>query len=225
MSLRGIELAAIEKRYERHAVLAGIDLRVEPGEVVAIIGRSGSGKSTLLRILAGLELPTRGAVRHDGTDIARLSETERSHFRRQRLGFVFQFFNLLPTLTSCENVSLPLTLNGLRSSAAAIEAQQLLAELHVEETAHRFPDQLSGGEQQRVAIARALVHAPNLVIADEPTGNLDAETAQQVLDVLTSSCRNRGTTLIMATHSDEVVGRADRVLRMTHSGRIEAIVR
>jgi putative ABC transport system ATP-binding protein len=223
MSHRGIELAAIEKRYEDRAVLTGIDLRVEPAEVVAIVGRSGSGKSTLLRILAGLELPTAGRVSHDGVDIARLSETERSHFRRRRLGFVFQFFNLLPTLTARENVSLPLTLNGLSSSAAAARAQQLLAELHVDATAHRFPDQLSGGEQQRVAIARALVHEPGLVIADEPTGNLDAETAFQVLDVLTSSCRSRGTTLIMATHSDEVIDRADRVLRVANNGGVEPV--
>jgi len=221
MSRHGIELIGIEKRYGERPVLAGVNLRIDVGKVVVFVGRSGSGKSTLLRILAGLELPTAGNVIHDGTDIVRMNETARSHFRRRQLGFVFQFFNLLPTLTACENVSLPLTLNGSRSSDAAAKATQLLEELGVAEAAQRFPDELSGGEQQRVAIARALAHEPRLVVADEPTGNLDAETAFQVLELLSTSCRARGTTLVMATHSDEVVARADRVLRVIHSGGVE----
>jgi putative ABC transport system ATP-binding protein len=218
MAHRSIELVNIEKRYAGRAVLSGIELSVEAGEVIVFVGRSGSGKSTLLRILGGLELPTAGSVIHDGIDIVKLNETERSVFRRRRLGFVFQFFNLLPTLTACENVCLPLTLNGAHNSDAAVKATRLLAELGVAEAAGRFPDELSGGEQQRVAIARALVHEPALVIADEPTGNLDAETAFQVLEVLSTNCRARGTTLVMATHSDEVIGRADRVLRVHQSG-------
>jgi putative ABC transport system ATP-binding protein len=151
-----------------------------------------------------------------------MTERERALFRRSALGFVFQFFNLIPTLSALENVGLPLTLNGHSEADASRAANEVLGELGVAACARRFPDELSGGEQQRIAIARALVHEPQLVVADEPTGNLDLETAGQVLDVLERSCRRRGTTLIVATHSDAVARHADRVLGVVAGGLEDA---
>jgi putative ABC transport system ATP-binding protein len=185
---------------------------IERGEFVVVIGRSGSGKSTLLRLVGGLELPNVGMVRIGGEDIGALSERARAVLRRTTLGFVFQFFNLIPTLTVAENVELPLALNDVARSRAQRRSLELLDELGLASCADRFPEELSGGEQQRVAIARAVVHEPRLVLADEPTGNLDLETADQVLELLQRTCRERGATLIMATHSAEVAGRAERVL-------------
>jgi putative ABC transport system ATP-binding protein len=207
-----IELREVFKSYDRHTVLESVNLEIEQGEFLAVMGRSGSGKSTLLKLIGGLEKPDRGEVRHGRRELAALTETERAHFRRESLGFVFQFFNLIPTLTVAENVSLPLALNGLTRADTEAKTGAMLAELDLAECADRFPEQLSGGEQQRVAIARALIHAPRLVIADEPTGNLDRDTALQVLAVLEQGCRQRGTTLIVATHSREVAAHADRLL-------------
>ena len=207
-----IELRDVWKSYDRHSVLQGVSLEIASGEFLMVMGRSGSGKSTLLKLIGGLEKPDRGEIRHGHRELAALSEAERARFRRESLGFVFQFFNLIPTLTVAENVSLPLALNGLARLEIELKTGAMLAELGLADCAGRFPEQLSGGEQQRVAIARALIHAPRLVIADEPTGNLDRDTALQVLAVLEQGCRQRGTTLIVATHSREVAAHADRLL-------------
>ena len=205
---------------QRHTVLAGADVTVRAGEIVVLLGRSGSGKSTLLNILGGLDRPDAGSISLKGRELVGLSETELTRLRRRELGFVFQFFNLIPTLTVWENLLLPLQLNGLDGAATRHRAQALLAEVGLGGRLSAYPDRLSGGEQQRVAIARALVHSPEVVLADEPTGNLDQATARQVLDVLDRLVRAQGRTLIMATHSAEVVGVADRVLRVVQ-GRIE----
>jgi putative ABC transport system ATP-binding protein len=216
------ELEGVAKAYGTTVVLRDVALTVPEGEFLAIVGQSGSGKSTLLKLIGGLDTPDRGRVRHRGTDLAAMTERERAFFRRSALGFVFQFFNLIPTLSAWENVALPLTLNGRREADALRIATEVLEELGVAACARRFPDELSGGEQQRIAIARALVHEPQLVVADEPTGNLDLETAGQVLDVLERSCRRRGTTLIVATHSDAVARHADRVLGVVAGGLEDA---
>lgn len=209
-----IELAGISKAYGEQVVLDGIDLAIADAEFLAVMGRSGSGKSTLLKIVGGLDTPDAGAVIHRGRNLNGMSERERTRFRRSSLGFVFQFFNLIPTLTVRENVCLPLDLNGMAADESKRRSSEVLAELEIDGCADRFPEELSGGEQQRAAIARALVHEPELVIADEPTGNLDLETAGSVLGVLGTSCRQRGTTLIVATHSREIASVADRTLRI-----------
>ena len=202
-----------------HEVLGDTDLVIERGAQVALIGRSGSGKSTLLNLLAGIDRPDRGRIQVDGTDLTALDETTRTRFRRRHIGFVYQFFNLVPTLTAAENVALPLELTGSGRREALAHARADLATMGLGERTEAFPDQLSGGECQRVAIARALAHAPGLVLADEPTGNLDADTGRQVLALLQTRCRERGAGLVIVTHSREVAGGADRVLTLTE-GRI-----
>jgi putative ABC transport system ATP-binding protein len=201
-------------------VLDDAAARIEPGEFVAIIGRSGSGKSTLLKLIGGLSTPDSGSIRHGEQDLARMRETELTRFRRRQLGFVFQFFNLVPTLTVSENVQLPLALNRVPRVQALRRSGELLERLGLGNCASRLPDELSGGEQQRVAIARALAHEPRLVITDEPTGNLDLETADEVLDLLIASCRDHAATLIVATHSREAAERADRIFRIVN-GQLE----
>ena len=220
-SSQQIELVDVVKRYGAQIVLEGASLSIARGEFVTVLGRSGSGKSTLLRLIGGLESADAGAVRFDGTDLGALPETSRARLRRSRVGFVFQFFNLIPTLTVAENVELPLALNDVPSAVAAARSRELLAELELDGTADRFPEELSGGEQQRVAIARAVVHEPELVLADEPTGNLDLETAGHVLDVLRRTVRRRQATLVMATHGQEAAALADRVLRIQGGGVAE----
>lgn len=215
-----IELSNVSKRYGRQAVLNGANVTIERGQFVAVMGRSGSGKSTLLRLIGGLEAADSGLVRVDDTDLTALTETERARRRRHGLGFVFQSFNLIPTLTVAENVELPLALNGVAPEAMRRSRSALLAELGVADCAERFPEDISGGEQQRVAIARAVIHAPKLVLADEPTGNLDAETAGHVLKLLRRTCRDRNATLIVASHSAELAAQADRVVTI-RAGRIE----
>jgi len=215
-----IELENVSKRYGRQLVLEAAYLRIERGQMVAVMGRSGSGKSTLLRLIGGLEAADAGAVRVDGTDLTALTETERARRRRRGLGFVFQSFNLIPTLTARENVELPLALNDVPADDVRRRSRALLDELGLASCADRFPEDISGGEQQRVAIARAVIHEPKLVLADEPTGNLDAETAKYVLELLQRTCRERGATLIVATHSAEVAAQAARVLNI-RAGRIE----
>jgi putative ABC transport system ATP-binding protein len=217
----GVEIDEVSKRYGSQHVLERASLRIARGEFVVVVGRSGSGKSTLLRLIGGLEAPDQGVVRVDGRDIGAMAESERALLRRTTLGFVFQFFNLLPTLSVSENVELPLALNDVARATARERSRALLEELGLASCADRFPEELSGGEQQRVAIARAVVHEPKLVLADEPTGNLDLETASHVLDLLESTCRRRSATLIMATHGREVAGRADRVVAIRQA-RIEA---
>jgi putative ABC transport system ATP-binding protein len=180
------------------------------------MGRSGSGKSTLLNVLGGIDTPDAGQVLYEGCDLARLDDRARTLHRRRHLGFVFQFFNLVPTLTVAENLAMPLQLNA-RADDGAVAAW--LARVGLQARAASYPDMLSGGEQQRIAIARALVHAPALVLADEPTGNLDADTAGQVLALLGALCRDAGTTLLVASHSAEMARAADRVLLLDH-GRL-----
>jgi len=215
-----IKLENVSKRYGRQAVLDGASVTVERGQFVTVMGRSGSGKSTLLRLIGGLEAADSGLVRVDDTDLTALTETERARRRRHGLGFVFQSFNLIPTLTVAENVELPLALNDVAPEKARRLRSELLEDLGLADCADRFPEDISGGEQQRVAIARAVIHEPKLVLADEPTGNLDAETAQHVLELLRRTCGERNATLIVASHSAELAARADRVVTI-RAGRIE----
>jgi len=217
-----IELENVSKSYGRQAVLDGASMTVERGQFVAVMGRSGSGKSTLLRLIGGLEAADSGLVRVDDTDLTALTETERSRRRRHGLGFVFQSFNLIPTLTIAENVELPLALNDVAPEQARRLRSELLGDLGLADCADRFPEDISGGEQQRVAIARAVIHEPKLVLADEPTGNLDAETAQHVLALLRRTCSERNATLIVASHSTELAAQADRVVTI-RLGRIEEL--
>jgi putative ABC transport system ATP-binding protein len=215
-----IELDHVSKRYGQQPVLDRACLAVERGQFVAVMGRSGSGKSTLLRLIGGLEAADEGSVCVDGIDLTALTETERARRRRNGLGFVFQSFNLIPTLTVGENVELPLALNGVAESDMRRRSRELLEDLGLASCADRFPEDISGGEQQRVAIARAVIHEPKLVLADEPTGNLDLETAQHVLELLQRTCRDRNATLLVATHSAEIAAQASRVLTI-RAGRIE----
>lgn len=201
-----------------HMVLGGVDLDIAGGEMVALIGRSGSGKSTLLNLLGGIDRPDAGTIHIRGTLFSALGEPERTLFRRRHVGFVYQAFNLIPTLTALENVALPLELKGATSHEAEAEALEILAQIGLAQRARSFPDRLSGGEQQRVAIARALIHQPALVLADEPTGNLDARTGRQVLDLLAALFTDRGSGLLIVTHSLEVARRADRVLALEDGG-------
>jgi putative ABC transport system ATP-binding protein len=200
-----------EEDEEGAPALRGASLEVAAGEVVALYGRSGSGKSTLLNLLAGLDRPSRGRVEIEGRDLETLGERGRTLLRRERLGFVFQFFNLLPTLSALENVSLSLELTHRSRPGLATEA---LRSVGLDGKGNRYPHQLSGGEQQRVAVARAIVKRPTIILADEPTGNLDTTTGDQILDLLSGQCRERSTTLIMATHSQRTSRVCDRVLRI-----------
>jgi len=200
----------------RH-VLKDAELSVSEGEVVAIRGRSGSGKSTVLNLVAGIDQPTSGEIVFGEAVLGRLSPRERTLLRRDQMGFVFQFFNLIPTLSVLENVLLPAELAGLRGQRR--RALELLERVGLSDRLGTFPDRLSGGEQQRVAIARALVRDPRLVLADEPTGNLDDATGASVLELLDSVTRRSGKTLLLATHSREVAALADRELTI-EGGRL-----
>jgi putative ABC transport system ATP-binding protein len=220
-----VELDRVSKSYieagRERTVLHEVSAAFAPGEFTVLIGKSGSGKSTLLNLVSAIDLPTSGEVRVAGTPLNHMSEQERTLFRRRTIGFVFQFFNLLPTLTVFENLLLPLELNGRTAAADRAAALDLLAQVGLADRRDTYPDRLSGGEQQRVAIARALVHDPLLVLADEPTGNLDAETGRLVLDLLDTLTRRAGKNLIMVTHSVEVVGLADRVFRISEGRLVE----
>ena len=208
--LEGISFAFREGT-SLHRVLAGIEGEVAPGEWIALLGQSGSGKSTLLHLVAGLDRPDEGAIWVGGTRVDTLNERERTLFRRLRIGFVYQSFNLLPTLSACENVALMAELAGHPAARARRMALSLLADVGLADLGNRYPDRLSGGEQQRVAIARALISDPWVLLADEPTGNLDSATGEQILDLLDRMLRQRGKTLLIATHSRELAERADRV--------------
>jgi putative ABC transport system ATP-binding protein len=203
-----------------HRVLDHADARIEKGAAVAVIGRSGSGKSTLLNLISGIDRADSGTVEFDGRDITALAEPARTLFRRAHVGFVYQFFNLIPTLDVEENVRLVLELNGVRGAAARQRSSAILAEVGLGDRLHSAVDKLSGGEQQRVAIARALVHEPALLLADEPTGNLDEETARQVMPVLVSLTRARGATLLIVTHDNGLALSVDRVLEL-RDGRLK----
>jgi putative ABC transport system ATP-binding protein len=202
-----------------HRVLEGLDAHIASGERVAIMGRSGSGKSTLLNLISGIDRADAGTVHIDGVEVTGLGEPARTRYRRAHIGFVYQFFNLIPTLDVVENVSLVLDLNGVRGAAAYTRSLAALTAVGLRERVHSAVEELSGGEQQRVAIARALVHEPALLLADEPTGNLDDETAREVLPVLLSLTRARGATLLMVTHDEDLAASADRVLEL-RDGRL-----
>jgi len=198
-------------------ILQDISFSVMPGETVAIVGASGSGKSTLLGLLAGLDVPTAGEIRLDGVSLAALDEDDRARQRGKLLGFVFQSFQLLPSLNALENVMLPLELAGQKDAMAT--ARGWLERVGLEHRLKHYPKHLSGGEQQRVALARAFAPAPQLVLADEPTGNLDAATGQQVIDLMFDLNARQGTTLILVTHDEAIAARCGRTLRI-HSGRL-----
>ena len=218
-----LEVQGLTKRYGLDAVFSQVDLRVPPGEFVAIVGESGVGKSTLLNCLAGLDKADEGRVTLKGVDVQRLDETAQAHFRRQNLGFVFQAFHVLPHLNVAQNVGLPLMLLGEHRDAGY--AQRLRAALQsvgLEALGERLPQQLSGGQLQRVAIARALIHRPALLLADEPTGNLDPETADKVMGAFVAQIRAHQTACVMVTHSPGAAQRADRVLRLTREGLRDA---
>ncbi|MDH3215853.1 MAG: ABC transporter ATP-binding protein [Candidatus Krumholzibacteria bacterium] len=221
-----IRLRQLKRVYQEgdaeHVVFADVDLEVAAGEIVVLLGRSGSGKSTLLNLISGIDVPDAGTVEVDATDLTRLSERERTMFRRQHVGFVFQFFNLIPTLSVVENLLLPLELNDKTTSRFTERARRLLRDVGLEGREHAYPDRLSGGEQQRVAVARALVHEPKIVLADEPTGNLDKETGLEILGLLDEQVRSAGTTMVMATHSREVIGMADRIVTFS-AGKLVTI--
>jgi putative ABC transport system ATP-binding protein len=201
-------------------ILDGVSFEVYAGEAVAIVGVSGSGKSTLLGLLAGLDTPTSGRVHIDGRDLFSLDEDGRAAFRARMLGFVFQSFQLLPAMTALENVMLPLELAGRRDARDA--ARLMLERVGLRERLEHYPKQLSGGEQQRVAIARAFVTQPALLLADEPTGNLDADTGRQVADLMFELNRERGTTLVLVTHDESLSQRCNRVLPLA-AGRLVGI--
>jgi putative ABC transport system ATP-binding protein len=211
------------KVYRRGAsevrALNGVSLTVPKGQFLSVMGSSGSGKSTMLNLLGALDVPTSGSIRIDGKEISRLPDDDLSRFRRDHLGFIFQFFNLLPTLTIEENLLLPLELCGTLDAAGRRRALDLLDAVGLADLRAKFPDRLSGGEQQRAAVARALVHDPELVLADEPTGNLDDHNAHAVLDLFTRLLRPSGKTLLMVTHSAEAETIGDRVLEL-HDGRL-----
>ena len=203
------------KHYGSTPVFANVQFAVAPGEFVAIVGDSGVGKSTLLNCLAGLDTWDTGSITHGTTDLGQLDDTARALWRRAQVGFVFQAFHVLPHLDVAQNVALPLMLLG-QSDAARVH--HMLAAVGLEGLGARLPQQLSGGQLQRVAIARALVHRPALLLADEPTGNLDPTTATRVMDLLLAQTREHGASLVLVTHSDAAAARADRVLRLTAGG-------
>jgi putative ABC transport system ATP-binding protein len=205
----------------RRVVLQNAQAEFQTGEITVILGKSGSGKSTLLNLISGIDAPDSGQIWMDGQNLTALRERDRTLFRRARIGFIFQFFNLIPTLTVGENVSLPLELNRVSRSQALEKAQSLLETVGLLDRWATFPEKLSGGEQQRVALARALVHDPLLILADEPTGNLDEETGAQMLALLTRLTHENNRTLLMVTHSQDAAQHADRVLRLSHGQFIE----
>ena len=201
-------------------VLGGLSLDIAAGEFFVILGASGSGKSTLLNLLSGIDSPDSGHILIDGSDITPLNDRQLTLFRRDHIGIVFQFFNLIPTLTVRENITLPQELSGAGIQAAKKRADDLLEQVGLGDRAGTFPDKLSGGEQQRVAIARALLHEPKLVLADEPTGNLDEDTGRTVIELLLRLTRGAGKTMVMATHSAEIARQADRLCRI-HEGQLQ----
>lgn len=203
----------------RQTVFDGLTFSVAKGETVALLGASGSGKTTLLNLISGIDTPDSGRVLLDGVDVHALAEPARTLLRRRHVGFVFQFFNLIPTLTVGENVGLPLELLGEDETSAQQRAAALLDDVALGGLAKRYPETLSGGEQQRAAIARALAHRPALLLADEPTGNLDEDTGGRIIALLTGLARQQGTTLVLVTHSTQVARAADRVLHLSH-GRV-----
>ena len=218
-----LELKNLHKSYQDgsgiHHILKGAELHSEQGETIAILGNSGSGKSTLLNLIAGIDLPDQGEVLIQGESLGQLSEKKRTLLRRKKMGFVFQSFNLIPTLNVEENLMLPLEMNGMPNNSVIIP--QMLDGLNLQGREESYPDRLSGGEQQRVSVARALMHQPSLLLADEPTGNLDGETSQETLKLINRFVHRSGTTMIIATHSQKVVEWVDRVFNIEDGILIE----
>ena len=204
---------------QRLAVLRDVSFTIQEGEFVAIVGPSGSGKTTLLGLLAGLDTPTRGTVLLDDSDLTRLSENDRARLRGEKVGFVFQTFQLIPTLTALENVQVPLELRGV--AGASDRARDLIDRVGLSGRGHHFPTQLSGGEQQRVAIARAFANSPKILFADEPTGNLDHATGQRIFDLLHHLNADEGSTIVLVTHDSNLAARASRVIRLLDGAVVE----
>jgi putative ABC transport system ATP-binding protein len=220
-----LRLENLSKSYQegehKRLVLRNVCANIDRGELIAIVGRSGSGKSTLLNIVSGIDSVDSGKILINGDDLTSLDVRQRTLYRRQHIGFIFQFFNLLPTLTVLENVTLPLELNGTSAQAAIQLAEPLLESVALLDRSGTYPDRLSGGEQQRVAIARALVNNPMILLADEPTGNLDAETGEAILILLDRLTRQAGKNLILVTHNKDAVAFADRILCLQDGVLIE----
>ncbi len=219
IELRGVSKTVLSGG-EPLTILHPLDLFVPSGQYLAVVGPSGSGKSTLLGLIAGLDAPTTGSIVIDGVDITALDEDRLARLRGAKIGFVFQFFHLIPSLTAFENVLVPMELAGVGDAPA--RARRLLEEVELTDRAHHYPSQLSGGEQQRVAIARALANDPPILLADEPTGNLDAVNGRRVLDLLVQINRTRGTTVVLVTHDPELAAAADVTVAL-RSGRVERI--
>lgn len=214
-AVTALDIQGLAKRYGDSTVFERVSLSVAPGEFVAIVGDSGVGKSTLLNCMAGLDHWDEGQVRLQGQDLSTLSDEQRALLRRRHVGFVFQAFHVLPHLDVAQNVGLPLLLLGTPDDE---RVTHMLAAVGLDGLQSRLPQQLSGGQLQRVAIARALVHRPGVLLADEPTGNLDPSTASRVMDALTAQCKLQGSALVLVTHSEAAAARADRVLRLTANG-------
>jgi len=212
IELRGVS-KTVDSGGQPLTILHPLDYTIPSGQFVAIVGPSGSGKSTLLGLLAGLDAPTSGSIVIDGTDITTLGEDQLARLRGEKIGFVFQFFHLVPSLTAFENVLIPMEIAGRR--AGAVRARELMHEVGLTDRAHHYPSQLSGGEQQRVAIARALANDPPLVLADEPTGNLDGHNAAQVFELMLELNRELQTSLVIVTHDTRLAARMDRVLTLS----------
>ncbi len=217
-----VRLTGLTKTYAEgdrlRTVLHELDAEFARGDLIVLLGRSGSGKSTLLNLVSGIDVPTSGTVSIAETDVTALSERERTLFRRRHIGFIFQSFNLIPTLSVLENLLLPMELNGREGGSE--RAHDLLQKVGLDDRAAAFPDRLSGGERQRVAIARAMAHEPLLILADEPTGNLDFETGSHIMNLLESLVRDHGATMIVATHDRDIVPRANRVVQL-RGGKLE----
>jgi ABC-type lipoprotein export system ATPase subunit/ABC-type lipoprotein release transport system permease subunit len=222
-----IKLTNLARYFQRGGMdvqaLRGVDLAIEPGEFVALVGPSGSGKSTLLNLLGGLDRPSAGELWLDGTALHTASEADRTLHRRQRIGFIFQSFNLLPRLTAMENVAVPLMLSGVSVAEREARAKALLEKVGLGHRLDHYPTELSGGEQQRTAVARALIHNPSLILADEPTGNLDSKTGEEVMGLLKTLNREQGITLIVVTHDEEVAAYADRIVKLRDGDIVEEI--
>jgi ABC-type lipoprotein export system ATPase subunit len=217
MSNSAIQFIKVSKNYGTAEIvhaLRNLDMNVERGERVAVVGPSGSGKSTVLNIACGLDEPTSGTVKIDGVDLSTLGDDARTKARREKIGMIFQTFNLLPTLTALENVSLPLRLQGLPKRETERRAQIILERVGLKDRETHRPDELSGGERQRVAIARALVFGPLILLADEPTGNLDSMTGEEILGLLEDLHREMNTTLLFVTHNEQAAARCDRILSL-----------
>lgn len=221
-----VSIRNLRKQYaegdERRNIFINLNLDIQRGEFIALLGQSGAGKSTLLNLLGGIDLPDSGMICVSNQILTSLSERERTLFRRRYIGFVFQFFNLIPTLTVEENLLLPLELNGFTPTEQQERCLALLHYINLDNRRHSFPERLSGGEQQRLAIARAMAHRPALLLADEPTGNLDIATGERILDLLADLNRQSGTTIILVTHSRDVAARAKRLLFL-HAGGIQEL--